>query len=90
MSDICDNMYSACNSIIIQVAWFMEQVWTDLKKEYNELALTFEEDIPIENRRRTHRKQSDLLKPYKYVSQYDVRVEEYEGDEDWLEPWDKV
>jgi len=31
-----------------------------------------------------------LLKPYKYVSDCDERIDVYEGDEDWLESWDKV
>ena len=79
MSEMCDNMYSMCNSIIINIAWFVEQIRTDIL-DYDE------ENKPIENRGRG----AGLLKPYKYVSGVDESFDKYEGDEDWLESWDKV
>ena len=79
MSEMCDNMYSICNSIIINIAWFVEQIRTDIL-DYDE------ENKPIENRGRG----AGLLKPYKYVSGVDESFDKYEGDEDWLESWDKV
>ena len=89
MSDICDNMYSICNSIIIQIAWFMEQVLVDLNKVKEEIILVIEESSsspspPLSPSPKT------LLKEYKYVSGYDEKIEEYVNDEDWMEAWDKV
>jgi len=57
----------------------MEQVWVDLNKVREDLLLDFEEDND-----RKHQQ------PYTYVSNYDEKIENYEGDEDWIEPWDKV
>lgn len=79
MIEMCDNMYSICNSIIINIAWFVEQIRTDILDYY-------EENKPIGNRGRG----AGLLRPYKYVNGVDESVDKYEGDEDWLESWDKV
>ena len=86
MSEMCDNMYSVCNSIIINVGWFFEQIITDLDKIRTDILDYDEENKPIENRGRG----AGLLKPYKYVSGVDESFDKYEGDEDWLESWDKV
>ena len=83
MSDICDNMYSVCNSIIIQIAWFMEQVLVDLNKVKEEIIMVIEEPPSAASPK-------TLLKEYKYVSGYDEKIEEYASDEDWMEAWDKV
>lgn len=83
MSEMCDNMYSICNSIIINIAWFVEQIRTDIL-DY------VEENKPIRNRGRDSSRYTGLLKPYKYISGVDESFDKYEGDEDWLESWDKV
>ena len=90
MSEMCDNMYSVCNSIIINVGWFFEQIITDLDKIRTDILDYEEENKPIRNRGRDSSRDAGLLKPYKYVSGVDESFDKYEGDEDWLESWDKV
>ncbi len=91
MSDICDNIYSTCNMFLINIAWFTKQIFTDLNTIRKDLESCYDEDnSQIESQERQRLKNVGLLKPYKYVStEYDEK-EEYIGDEDWLEPWDKV
>lgn len=90
MSEMCDNMYSMCNSIIINVAWFVEQIITDLDNIRTDILDYDEENKPIENRGRDRCRDAGLLRPYKYVSGGDESFDKCEGDEDWLESWDKV
>lgn len=92
MSDMCDNMYSICNLMVIQVAWFLEKVVIDLNQIRKDIVLMYEEDNnPIEYQGRERLKNSGLLIPYKYANEFDERIDEYDNtEEDWLEPWDKV
>jgi len=91
MSDICDNIYSTCNLFLINIAWFAEQIFTDLNTIRKDIGSCYDEDhSQIESQGRQRLKNADLLKPYKYVStDYDEK-KEYIEDEDWMEPWDKV
>tara|TARA_B100000902_G_scaffold383428_1_gene422298 strand:- start:490 stop:732 length:243 start_codon:yes stop_codon:yes gene_type:complete len=79
-----------CNLTFINIAWFFDSLLNDLNEMRKEVATSYEEDNQIESQGRRRLQNAGLLKPYKYVSEYDERVDEYEGDEDWLEPWDKV
>ena len=91
MSNICDNIYSTCNLVLINIAWFAEQIFTDLNTIRKDLESCYDEDNPqIESQGRQRLKNAGLLKPYKYVSTDYDEEEQYIGDEDWLEPWDKV
>ena len=54
------------------------------------VASYYEEDTKIESQGRRRLRDVGLLKQYKYVNDCDERIDRYEGDEDWLEPWDKV
>ena len=89
MSDICDNMYYTCNMIIINIAWYAEQIFTDLNAIKKDLFLAFEEEdkSPSQNHGRTHLVRPSLLTKYNYPREEEQK---YFGDEDWLEPWDKV
>ena len=91
MSNICDNIFSTCNLVLINIAWFAEQIFTDLNTIRKDIGTCYDEDLSqIESKGRQRLKNAGLLKPYKYVStDYDEK-EEYIGDEDWMEPWDKV
>ena len=86
----CDSITSICNLTVINIAWFFDSVLNDLDEMRKEIISCYQEDnnIEIEDKRRF--RDNRLLKPYKYVSEYDERIDGYEGDEDWLEPWDKV
>ncbi len=90
MSYSCDSITSMCNLTFINIAWFFDSLLNDLNEMRKEVATSYEEDNQIESQGRRRLQNAGLLKPYKYVSEYDERVDEYEGDEDWLEPWDKV
>ena len=91
MSYSCDNITSICNLTFINIAWFFDSLLNDLDEMRKEVvASCYEEDTKIESQGRRLLRDAGLLKPYKYVSDYDERIDGYEGDEDWLEPWDKV
>ena len=85
MSYLCDNIYSTCNSIFINIAWFANQVVIDLNDIREDFNSYYDENVQMESQGRRRLRNAGLLKPYKYDE-----IEEYIGDEDWLEPWDKV
>ena len=90
MSYRCDSITNICNLTVINIAWFFDSLLNDFDEMRKEIISCYQEDnnIEIEDKRRF--RDNRLLKPYKYVSEYDERIDGYEGDEDWLEPWDKV
>jgi hypothetical protein len=90
MSYSCDSITSICNLTFINIAWFLDSLLNDLNEIRKDVVSSYEEDDQIENQGRKRLQNAGLLKPYKYVSDYDERIDGYEGDEDWLEPWDKV
>ena len=91
MSYSCDSITSMCNLTFINIAWFFDSLLNDLNEMRKEVVSNYEEEeTQIESQGRRRLRDVGLLKPYKYVSDYDERIDGYEGDEDWLEPWDKV
>ena len=90
MSYSCESITSMCNLTFINIAWFFDSLLADLNEMRKEVASCYEEDTKIESQGRKRLQNAGLLKPYKYVNEYDERIDGYEGDEDWLEPWDKV
>ena len=91
MSYSCNNVANMCNLMFINVAWFLEGVLKDLNEIRMDVISSFdEENKPIESEGRRRLQNAGLLKPYKYVNSLDEQIDGYEGDEDWLEPWDKV
>jgi len=90
MSYSCDNITSICNLTFINIAWFFDSLLNDLNEMGKDVVYRYEEDTKIESQGRRRLRNAGLLKPYKYVSDCDERIDVYEGDEDWLESWDKV
>ena len=81
MANVCDNIYSTCNALFINIAWFVEEVFIDL----NNIRIDLES--AYEHPNRTHHVSDISVQKYDYPTD---EKEEYFGDEDWLEPWDKV
>ena len=91
MSYRCDNITNICNLTFINIAWFFDSLLNDLNEIRKELVEScYQDDTKIESHGRRRLQDAGILKPYKYVSECDEKIEGYEGDEDWLEPWDKV
>jgi hypothetical protein len=90
MNYTCDSITSICNLTFINISWFFDSLLNDLNELRKEVESCYEEDNQIESQGRTRLQNAGLLKPYKYVSEYDEKIDGYEGDEDWLESWDKV
>ena len=90
MSYSCGSITSICNMTFINISWFLESLLNDLNEIKKGVTSSYEEDTKIESQGRRRLQNAGLLKPYKYVSEPDERIDGYDGDEDWLEPWDKV
>lgn len=82
MANICDNIYSTCNALFINIAWFVEEVFIDFNNIRNDLKYAYDE-----THNRTHLINDISIEKYDYPRD---EKEEYFGDEDWQEPWDKV
>lgn len=80
MSNLCNDAYNMCNVIIINISWFVEQLCYDINQVRKDLANEFDNaNNQIER--------PTILKPFRYT---DDEKEIYQGDEEWLEPWDRV
>jgi len=82
MANICDNIYSTYNALVINIAWFVEEVFIDFNNIRKELESAYNE-----NPNEMHLVSDISFKKPDYSAD---EKEEYIGDEDWLEPWDKV
>ena len=80
MSDPCNNVYNFCNHLIINISWFAEQLCNDINQVRKDLINEF-------NNTNNQIERPTMLKPFHYS---DDEKENYQGDEDWLESWDRV
>lgn len=82
MANICDNIYSTCNVLFINMAWFVQEIFLDLNNIGKDLKYAYDE-----THNKTHLVNEISVKKYDYPTD---EKQDYFGDEDWLESWDKV
>ena len=80
MSDPCNDVYNFCNLLIINISWFAGQLYNDINQVRKDLINEF-------NNTNNQIERPTMLKPFHYS---DDEKEDYQGDEDWLESWDRV
>jgi hypothetical protein len=83
MSNPCNDVYNICNVIIINISWFVEQLCYDINEAKEDLVISFNDFNNINNQI----ERSAVLEPFHYT--HDEK-DDYCGDEDWLESWDRV
>ena len=80
MSDPWNDVYNFCNIVIINISWFAEQLCNDINQVRKDLVNEF-------NNSNNQMERPTILKPFHYTDDEKVI---YQGDEEWLEPWDRV
>ena len=75
MSNICDNIFSTCNLVLINIAWFAEQIFTDLNTIRKDIESCYDEDnSQIESQGRQRLKNAGLLKLFKSIKWFNGTV----------------